>query len=114
MEAYISNVFPASRKACFECKCHGVLVLKVCGKHSNFYLFSVYRNPNANDHIFDCLLNNMAVVQENYRKAAFLFVGDFHAIDFSTESGCDQLIHRPTHKSGNTLDLIFTDDPGVV
>ena len=36
------------------------------------------------------------------------------AIDFSTESGCDQLIQRPTHRSGNTLDLIFTDVPGVV
>ena len=68
-----------------------------------------------------------------HRKAAFLFVGDFNAhhtewlnsvsptdchrlrtIDFSTESGCDQLIQRPTHRSGNTLDLIFTDVLGVV
>ena len=62
----------------------------------------------------------MAVIQENDRKAAFLFVGDFNAhhrewlnsvsptdchgrraLDFSTESGCDQLIHRSTHRSGN-------------
>ena len=133
MAAYIRNGFPASRKACYECKCHEVLVLKVCGKHSNFYLFSVYRNPNANDQIFDCLLNSMATIQENDRKAAFLFVGDFNAhhkewlnsqsptdchgqraLDFSTESGCDQLIHRSTHRSGNTLDLIYTDVPGVV
>ena len=133
MAAYIRNGFPASRKTCYECRCHEVLVLKVCGKHSNFYLFSVYRNPNANDHIYDCLLNSMAAIQGNDRKAAFLFVGDFNAhhrewlnsvsptdrhgqsaIDFATESGCDQLIHRPTHTSGNTLDLIFTDVPGVV
>ena len=75
----------------------------------------------------------MAVIQENDRKAAFLFVGDFNAhhrewlnsvsptdchgrraLDFSTESGCDQLIHKSTHRSGNTLDLMFTDVPGVV
>ena len=36
------------------------------------------------------------------------------AIDFSTEAGCDQLIQRPTHRSDNTLDLIFTGVPGVV
>ena len=133
MAAYIRNGFPASRKANYECRCHEVLVLKVCGKHSNFYLFSVYRNPDSNDDIFDCLLSSMAAVQENDRKAAFLFIGDFNAhhrewlnsvsptdchgrraIDFSTESGCDQLIQRPTHRSGNILDLIFTDVPGVV
>ena len=133
MAAYIRKGFPASRKPNFECDCHEVLVLKVCGKHSNFYLFSIYRNPDADDEIFDCLLNSMASIQENDRKAAFLFVGDFNAhhgewlnsvsptdchglraIDFSTESGCDQLIQRPTHRSGNTLDLIFTDVPGVV
>ena len=75
----------------------------------------------------------MASIQENDRKAAFLFVGDFNAhhrewlnsvsltdchrlrgIGLSTESGCYQLIQRPTHRSGNTLDLIFTDVPGVV
>ena len=133
MAAYIRYGFPASRKANYECRCHEVLVLKVCGKHNNFYLFSVYRNPNANDDIFDCLLNSMAYIQENDRKAAFLFVGDFNAhhrewlnsvsntdchgrraFDFSTESGCDQLIQRPTHESGNILDLVFTDVPGVV
>ena len=93
----------------------------------------MYRNPDLDVQIFDCLLNSMAVIQENDRKAAFLFVGDFNAhhrewlnsvsptdchgrraLDFSTESGCDQLIHRSTHISGNILDLIFTDVPGVV
>lgn len=133
MAAYIRKGFPAYRKQSYECDCHEVLIVKVCGKHSNFYLIAVYRNPDANDDIFDCLLNSMASIQENDRKAAFLFVGDFNAhhkewlnsksptdchglraIDFSTESGCDQLVHSPTHKSGNTLDLIFTDTPGVV
>ena len=133
MAAYIRNGFPAFHKACYECSCHEVLVLKVCGRHSNFYLFAVYRNPDADDQIFDCLLNSMAAIQENDRKAVFLFVGDFNAhhtewlysvsptdchgrraLDFATESGCEQLIRRPTHRSGNSLDLIFTDVPGVV
>ena len=36
------------------------------------------------------------------------------APDFSSESVCDQIIHNPIHKSGNCLDLIFTDTPGVI
>ena len=79
MAAYIRKGFPASRKPSYECNCHEVLVLEVCGKHSNFYLFSIYRNPDANDDIYDCLRNSMSYIQENDRKAAFLFVGDFNA-----------------------------------
>ena len=70
MAAYIRKGFPASQKTNYECDCHEVLVLKVCGKHSNFYLFSIYRNPDADDEIFDCSLNSMASIQENDRKAA--------------------------------------------
>ena len=133
MAAYIRKGFPASRKAIYECDCHEVLVLKLSGKHNNFYMFSIYRNPDANDDIYDCLCNSMASIQEDDRKAAFLFVGDFNAhhrewlnstsptdrhglsaLDFATQCGCEQLIKRPTHRSGNTLDLIFTDVPGVV
>ena len=65
MAAYIRKGFTATRKPDYECGCHEVLVLKVCGKHSNFYLFSMYRNPDADDEIFDCLLNSMASIQEN-------------------------------------------------
>ena len=53
MAAYIRNGFPASRETMYECQCHEVLVLKVCGKHHNFYLFSIYPNPDANDDIYD-------------------------------------------------------------
>ena len=38
----------------------------------------------------------------------------FKSLDFSSESGCDQIIHNPAHRLGNCLDLIFTDTPGVV
>ena len=133
MAVYIRSGCSASHKATFECGCHEVQIIKVCGKHNNFYLFSVYRNPDADDGIFDCLLMSMAAIQENDRKASFVFIGDFNAhhkewlnsisqtdchglrtLDFSSESGCDQIVHNPTHRSGNCLGLIFTDTPGVV
>ena len=45
LAAYIRNDFSASRKTNFECGCHEVQVLKVCGKTNNFYLFSIYHVP---------------------------------------------------------------------
>ena len=133
MAVYIRNGCSASHKATFECGCHEVQIIKACGKQNNFYLFSVYWNPAADDKIFYRLLVSMAAIQENDRKASFVFIGDFNAhhkewlnsisqtdchglraLDFSSESGCDQIIHSPTHRSGNCLDLIFTDTPGVV
>ena len=98
-------------------------------------MFSVYQNLHADDGIFDCVVVSMAAIQENDRKASFVFIGDFNAhhkewlnsisqndchglkaLDFSAESGCDQIIHNPTHRLGspNCLDLIFADTPGVV
>ena len=133
MAVYIRSGCSASHKAIFECGCHEVQIIKVCDKHNNFYLFSVYRNPDADDGIFDCLLVSMAAIQESDRKASFVFIGDsnahhkewlnsitqtdchgLRALDFSSESGCAQIIHNPTHRSGNCLDLIFIDTPGVV
>ena len=73
MAAYVRKDFPASHKTNYECRCHEVQVFKVCGKTNNFYLFSVYRNPDADDTIFDCLFTSMAAIQVSDRKAAFLF-----------------------------------------
>ena len=75
----------------------------------------------------------MANIQQNDIRSSFLFLGDFNehhrewlnsisptgrhglsAYDLSSVSGCDQLVSEPTHVSGNCLDLIFTDVPGVV
>ena len=104
-------------------RCHEVQVLKVCDKPT-ILAFSVYQNPDADDIISNCLLTSMAAVQESDRKETFLFVGDAHhrvwyrvwlssvsptndngliVLDFSSEVGCEQLIHRPTHRSGNLL-----------
>ena len=36
------------------------------------------------------------------------------ALDFSTASGCDQLVIVPTHAHGLTLDLLMTNVPDLV
>ena len=66
-------------KAIFECGCHEIQNIKVCGKHNNFHLFPVYWNHDVNDRIFDCLLVSMAAIQENDRKPSLVFNGDFNA-----------------------------------
>ena len=74
----------------------------------------------------------MAAVQAEDVRASFLFVGDLNghhlewlgstttnrhgvaAFDFSTVSGCDQLVVGLTHASGGTLDLLMTNVPELV
>ena len=68
-------------------------------------------------------------MQDNDRKVSFVFIGDhkewlnsisntnchgLRVLDFSSDSGCDQIIHNSTHRSGNCLDFIFTDTPHAV
>ena len=71
-------------------------------------MFSLYRNPDLDDWIFDCLLTSMAAVQVEDVRASFLFVVNLNghhrewlgsattnghgvaAFDFATVSGCDQ------------------------
>ena len=132
MALYNRNDFSATNQRTYECSCHEVKIVKVCGGRSNFYIFSIYRNPDANDSIFNCLLSSVAIIQQNDIRSSFLFLSDFNvhhrewlnsisptdrhglsAYDFSSVSGCDQLVGEPTHVSGNCLDLIFTDVPGV-
>ena len=86
-----------------------MLVVRVCGLRQNFYLYSLYCNPDQDDRIYDCLLTSMAAVQAEDVRASFLFVGDLNghqewlgsattnshgvaAFDFATVSGCDQLV----------------------
>ena len=74
----------------------------------------------------------MVAVQAEDVRATFLFVGDLNghhqewlastttnshgvaAFDFTTVSGCDQLVVGPTHACGGTLDLLMTDVSGLV
>ena len=130
---YVRIGFTACRMSQYECNCHEVLIIRVCSRFNNFYIFTAYRNPDLNDSIFDYLIESMANIQNNDRKAAFLFIGDFNAhhrewlnsasptnghgrraYDFANLSGCHQLVDKPIHNLGNTLDLLLTDVPGIV
>ena len=39
MALYIRNDFSATNQRTYECSCHEVQIVKVCGGHSNFYIF---------------------------------------------------------------------------
>ena len=43
-------------------------------------MYSLYRNPDLDDRIFDCLLASMAAVQADGVCASFLFVGDLNGL----------------------------------
>ena len=104
-----------------------MLVVRVCSLRQNVYVYSLYRNPDQDDRIYDCLLTSMDPVQAEDVRASFLFVGDLNshhqewlgsittnshgvaAFDFATVSGCDQFIVGPTHARSGILDLLMTD-----
>ena len=108
-------------------------VFRACGLRQNFYVYSLYRNPDLDDRIFNCLLASMAAVQAEDVRASFLFVGNLNghhhewlgstttnnhgvaAFGFATVSGCgDQLVVGPTNARSGTLDLLITDVPDLV
>ena len=129
--AYIRDGYGAFRQPKFECGCCEMLFFWVCGMRQNSYVFSLYRNPDLDDRIFDCLLTSMAAVHDENVHASFLFVGDLnghhqewlgstttnvmvvHPLT-SQLSGCDQLVVGPTHAHGGTLDFLMTDVPDLV
>ena len=132
MAAYVRDGYGAFRQPKFECGCCEMLVFRVCGVKQHLYVFSLYRNPDLDDQIFDCLLASKAAVQAEDIRASFLFVGDLNghhqdwlgstttnrhgvaAFDFAPMYGCDQLVVGQTHARGGTLDLLMTDVPNLV
>ena len=96
MAAYVRDGYGAFRQPKFECG---------CGVRQNLYVYSLYRNPDLDDRIFDCLPASTAAVQAEDVRASFLFVGDLNghhqewlgstttnrhgvaAFDFATVSG---------------------------
>ena len=62
MAAYVRDGYGAFRHPKFACGCCEMLVFRVCGARQNFYVFSLYRNPDLDDRIYDCLLTAMAAV----------------------------------------------------
>ena len=132
MAAYVRDGYGAFRQPKFGCGCCEMLVIIAYGVRQNLYEFSLYRNPDLDDRLFDCLLTSMAAVQAEDVLVFFLFVGDLNghhqewlgstttnrhgvsAFDFTTVSGCDQLVVGPTHARGGTFDLLMTDVPDLI
>ena len=56
MAAYIRDGYGAFRQPNLECGCCEMLVFRVCGARQNLDVCSLYRNPDLDDRIFDCLL----------------------------------------------------------
>ena len=53
MPAYVRYGYGAFCKPKFECGCFEMLVFRVCGARQNFYVFSLYRNLDPDDRIYD-------------------------------------------------------------
>ena len=132
MAACVRYGYREFRQPKFECRCCEMLFFRVCGVRQNLYVFSLHRNPDLDEWIFDCLPASMAAVQTADIRASFLFVGDFNgrhqewlgstttnshgvaAFDFATVSGCDRLVVGQTHARGGTLHFLMTDVPDLV
>ena len=76
MVAYVQDGYGAFRQLKFQCGCCEMLFFRVCGVRQNLYVYSLYRNPDLDDQIFDCLLASIAAVQAEDVRASFLFGGD--------------------------------------
>ena len=63
MAAYVRDGYGAFRQPKFECGYCEMLVVMVCGLRQNFYVYSLNRNLDQDDRIYDCLLTSMAAVQ---------------------------------------------------
>ena len=74
----VRDGYGAFRQPKFECGCCEMLFSRVCGVRQNLYVFSLYRNPDLDDWIFDCLLTSMAAVKAEDVRASFLVVGDLN------------------------------------
>ena len=109
-----------------------LMVIRVCGARLNTYIFGLYRNPDLDDHLYDCLLSAISEIQLSDKRASFVFCGDLNAhhsewlgsprtnvhgvaaFDFASSAGCLQIVNEPTHVAGGTLDLVLTDIPDLV
>lgn len=133
MSVYVRTGSNAQHLSKYVCSCHEIQLVRITSRYTNHYVFSLYRNPDNNNSIYDCLLTAIAAIQFVDAKSSFTFLGDLNAhhqdwlnsvsvtngnglaaLDFANVTGCEQLINDPTHVSGNCLDLVLTESPGVV
>ena len=56
MAAYAKDGYRAFRQPKFDCGCFEKMVFRACGARQNLYMFNLYRNPDLDDWIFNCLL----------------------------------------------------------
>ena len=75
---YVRDGYGAFHQLKFECGCCEMMVFSVCGVRQNLYVYSLYRNTDLDDRIFDCLLASSAAVQAEDVSASFMFVGDLN------------------------------------
>ena len=76
MAVYSRSGQPLYRHKSLECNCHEILCFKVYSKFYNIYIFALYRNPNHDDSIYDCILERIAMAQSQDPKASFIIYGD--------------------------------------
>ena len=104
-----------------------MLVFRVWGARQNFYVFSLYCNPDLMIKYLIVYLQQWQPCRQPGWNASFLFVGDLNghhqewlgstttnrhgvaALNFATVLDCDQVMIFPTHARGGTLDLLMTD-----
>ena len=53
LATYMRDEYGAFRQHEFSCDCSEMLVFRVCGAKQNFYVFSLYHNPDLDDWIYD-------------------------------------------------------------
>ena len=75
-----------------------MLVFRVCGARQNFSMFSLYRNSDLDDRIYDCLLTATAAVQAADAHASFLFVRDLngHHQEWLGSTTTNHMVLRPS------------------
>ena len=61
MAAYVRDGYVSFRQTKFECGYCEMLVFRVCGARQNFSVFSLYRNPDLDHRIYDCLLTPLTL-----------------------------------------------------
>ena len=76
--AYARDEYGAFRQNKLKHGCCKMLVFFVCGAIENFYIFSLYRNPDLDDQIYVCLLKALAAVQATDVSVSLIIMGDLN------------------------------------
>ena len=102
-------------------------MFRICNRINNFNVYAFYHKPETTGHFLTVSMTLWPLCKVDI-KAVFVFVSDANAhhserlesvsptdrqgrdaLDFYYLSGCEQLVHCPTHIAGYRLDLVMTD-----